>query len=133
MRICLALASLFLLSNAIAAEKISSEKGDEIRSEFIKWEAQNGGPALNEKQIRAYANDARCLLKMHCFNDDVFVIGNEAFIERKNEKDKDLCRQTVIHSPEKIYVRTQCLRGNEAKSYELMENVISFTTPPRKN
>lgn len=134
MRTLFIITTLLLIENAYGAETLPppQTKAEEIRAEYEKWESQNGGAALNEKQVRAYANDARCLLKMHCFNDEVYVIGNDAFLEKKSDKRKDICKQTVVHSPEKIYVRTHCFRIDEDKSYELMENVLTFSPPPKK-
>jgi hypothetical protein len=62
-------------------------------------------------------------LHLPCFNVPVWQDKSDVYFEVKNSKNRDVCRQNVISSPEKIIVKTKCYRND---SYELMNNVIEF-------
>lgn len=109
----------FALSGGLAHAAISSH----LKADFEKTEQRLNTPELTPEQIVSYASDARCLIHLPCFNVLVWLDNSDVYFEVKNSKNRDVCRQTVMSSPEKVLVKTKCYRN---ESYEVMNNVIEF-------
>lgn len=94
-----------------------------LKDDFEKTEQKINTPELTPQQIVSYAADARCLIHLPCFDVPVWVDKSDVYFEVKNAQNRDVCRQSVISSPEKVIVKTKCYRND---SFELMNGIFEF-------
>lgn len=100
-----------------------ADASSKLKDDFERTEAMLNTPELTPQQILSYAADARCLLHMPCFDVSVWIDKSDVYFEVKSSQTRDVCRQTVISSPEKIIVKTKCYRND---AFELMNGMTEF-------